>query len=224
MSRPWRSRLPFFFVLLPALIGCPAMSPLAAIDPSGPIQAWAVSSLERVMPGATPQENKPFELFAARGEYESFQVVASGPKGLRGVDLQVSEFSGPGGAMITKGNLALYREHYVPVETSSPYKGGPNPPLGKGWYPDALIPFNTPTRPQYAASQVVYGSVPIDVAPGNTQAFWVDLFVPRDAKPGLYKGQYTVSGANGQIDRSQRAQPAAEDSSGVAPWEGRRAA
>lgn len=175
------------------------MSPLAAIDPSGPIQAWAVSSLERVMPGATPQENKPFELFAARGEYESFQVVASGPKGLRGVDLQVSEFSGPGGAMITKGNLALYREHYVPVETSSPYKGGPNPPLGKGWYPDALIPFNTPTRPQYAASQVVYGSVPIDVAPGNTQAFWVDLFVPRDAKPGLYKGQYTVSGANGQI-------------------------
>lgn len=199
MNRYWRSRLPFFFALLPVLTGCPAMSPLAAIDPSGPIQAWAVPGIARVLPGSPPQDNKPLEVYAARGEYESFQVVAMGAKGLRGVDLQVSDFVGEGGATIGRNNLTLYREHYVPVETSSPDKGGPNRPQGRGWYPDALIPFNSSLRPQYVASQVTYGSVPVDVAPGNSQAFWVDIWVPRDAKPGLYKGQYTVSGANGQV-------------------------
>ncbi|GEM87690.1 DUF4091 domain-containing protein [Meiothermus granaticius] len=194
----WLRRSRLLLVLLPALTGCPAMSPLAAIDPSGPLRVWAVSSLERVMPETPPQENKPIELFAARGEYESFQVVVFGPKGLRGVNLQVSDLSGPGGAVIAKDHLSLYREHYLPVSTPSPHRGGPNRPLGKGWYPDALIPFDSSTRPQYTPDAVVYGSVPIDVAPGNTQAFWIDLYVPREAPPGLYTGQYTVSAANGQ--------------------------
>ncbi|MER3482838.1 MAG: hypothetical protein C4332_06480 [Meiothermus sp.] len=199
MNRYWRPRLPFFFVLLPILTGCPAMSPLAAIDPSGPIQAWAVPGLERVRPDAPPQDNMPIELYAARGEYESFQVIVAGARGLRGVDLQVSDLSGPNGAVISKDNLTLYREHYVLVDKSSPYKGGTSRPEGTGWYPDALIPFNSSVRPQFAANQVVYGSVPVDVIPGNNQAFWVDIFVPRDAKPGLYKGQYTISSSNGQV-------------------------
>ncbi|MBF6593590.1 MAG: DUF4091 domain-containing protein [Thermaceae bacterium] len=194
MNRSWCSRPMFFFVLLPVLTGCPAMSPLAQIDPTGSLQVWAVSSLERVWADAPAQANRPIELFAARGEYQSFQIVAFGSKGVRGLNLQVSDLSGPDGATIGKNNITLYREHYVPVEVNSPYKGGSNRPQGLGYYPDALIPFLNPATDKPITGQAVYGSVPIDIAPGHDQPFWVDVLVPRKAKAGLYKGKYSVSG------------------------------
>ena len=84
-------------------------------------------------------------LAAARGEYESFQIVANGAgKGLGNVNVTVSDLRGPGGQVIPKTNFTLYREKYMHVTSASPNWKGTNQPMGPGWYPDALIPFTDP--------------------------------------------------------------------------------
>jgi hypothetical protein len=138
-------------------------------------------------------------LFAARGEYEPFQVAVRALKdGLTGVRLSVDDLAGPKGKIIPASNISLYREHYVEVKTSSPnYNEKMSVMPGQpGWYPDALIPFIDPAtgRPPEKAEFV---PVPVDVPAGENQPFWVDVFVPRDAVPGRYKGKYTMMSDQG---------------------------
>ena len=97
----------------------------------------------RVGPEDAAREMNQIDLWAGRGEYESFQVIVRGPAGgLAGATISVSALSGPGGQTISKANIHLYREQYVPVAKGSPDRGGTNRPLGPGWYADALIPAN----------------------------------------------------------------------------------
>ncbi len=56
-----------------------------------------------------------------------------------------------------------------------------NVPDGK-YYPDALIPVRSPYRSQIPE--------PDNRVPSQTaQAFWVDVWIPADAKPGVYRGR-----------------------------------
>jgi hypothetical protein len=133
------------------------------------------------------------ELWAARGEYESFQIVANGgSKGLTEVNVTVSDLQGPDGQIIPRTAFTLYREKYVRVTSSSPNWKGSNQPMAPGWYPDALIPFTDPEtgKPLKGAALT---AVPFNLPAGNNQPIWVDLLVPRTAKAGKYKGTYTVS-------------------------------
>jgi hypothetical protein len=71
--------------------------------------------------------------------------VVRGPSGgLTNVNVTVSDLTGPGGAVIPKTSLTLFREQYVSVSQSSPNWGGLNQPLGAASYPDGLIPFTDP--------------------------------------------------------------------------------
>lgn len=159
---------------------------------------WAVSGMERIGRDEPARSSAPIELYAARGEYEPFQVAVRAPReGLTGVSLAVSELRGPDGAVIDGENLTLYREHYVEVRDASPDSGGTNRPLGLGWYADALIPFETPDY-QKPTSGATLQAVPVSVAGEQNQPFWVDIFVPRDAAPGPYRGTFTVSSDQGQ--------------------------
>ncbi|RIH87927.1 hypothetical protein Mlute_00801 [Meiothermus luteus] len=172
------------------LAGCPA--PRAAIDPQGPIQAWATDSLERVRLEDPPRPLEPLTLYAARGEVESFQVVLSGPRGIKSAWLEVSPLRGPGGAVIGPENLTLYRQHYVEVREPSPSLDDQNRSQGAGWYPDALIPFEAPGGR--------YRAVPVDVSPKQNQPFWVDIAVPRGVPAGTYEGSYRVLSENGSLE------------------------
>ena len=134
-------------------------------------------------------------LWAARGEYESFQVVVRAPAGgLKNVNVATSDLAG-GRGHIPKANLMLYREHYMQIKHGSPDRGGSNRPLGPGWYPDALIPF---TGDKYIApKQARLRAVPFDLAQSSNQPIWIDIFVPRDAAQGQYKGVVTTTSDNG---------------------------
>jgi hypothetical protein len=138
-------------------------------------------------------------LSAARGEYESFQIVASGAAhGLTNVNVTVSDLKGPGGQMIPRTDFTLYREKYMHVSSSSPNWKGSNQPMGPGWYPDALIPFTDPeTGKPLSGARLT--AVPFDVKAGNNQPIWVDLLVPRSAEPGKYTGTYTVTSNEGNF-------------------------
>ena len=134
----------------------------------------------------------------ARGEVQSFQIVASGDKsGLAKVDVKVSDLRGPDGAVISRSAFTLYREKYMQVTSSSPNWKGTNQPLGPGWYADALIPFADPETGK-PLSGARYTAVPFEVKAGLNQPIWVDLSIPRSTAPGQYSGTYTVSSNQGE--------------------------
>ena len=165
--------------------------------PSFPV--WVIASVERAGPTDLPVAQTSAELYAARGEYEAFQVVIQAPNGgLTGVNLTASDLTSDASDVIDHSNLTLYREQYVYVDKASADWGGPNSSRGPGWYPDPLIPF---TDPQTGNPPVggTYRAVPFDLTAGTNQPIWIDVFVPRDAVPGQYSGVIDVTGDQGRV-------------------------
>lgn len=162
---------------------------------SGPV-VWAVPALTRVARDEAAENQREIALWAARGEYESFQVVVRAPAGgLKNVNVAISDLMGERGR-ITKASLTLYREHYLQITHESPDRGGTNRPLGPGWYPDALIPFTTTSGGSLRPA--ILRAVPFDLAPSMNQPIWIDVFVERETLPGRYSGTVTVTSDEGQ--------------------------
>jgi len=154
---------------------------------------WVTHGTTRVKPDATPEGNKTVVIKAARNEYEPFQVILQSQENLKGVDVEVSDLVGTAGRQIGKENITLFREHYLHVRV--PSSRCDNPP---GWYPDALIPFVNPITGERVQSQsqrdpLRFVAAPFDIWKGINQAIWVDVFVPKDATHGDYKGNLTVT-------------------------------
>src|ERR1700676_596526 len=157
---------------------------------------WVAAALTRVGREDAPVDSSPIALWAARGEYESFQVIVRAPAGgLTRVKVEASALADGPKRVISESNLTLYREHYVHVTHGSPDRGGSHRPLGPGWYPDALIPLLETDNTEKAAAE--RKTVPFDLGAASNQPVWVDVFVPRNAEPGQYRGPITVSSDQG---------------------------
>jgi len=163
---------------------------------------WVVDSLQRVGPSDGAGSASSISLYAAKGESESLQVIAKAPSnGMSISDVVASDLVGPGGSLISRQNIALYREYYVNVTKPSPDFGTGNRPQGAGWYPDALIPFVDPAT-GLPPSRASYDAVPYNVSGGKNAPFWVDINVPRNAVPGSYRGTITVKSSSGSFNVS----------------------
>ncbi len=163
-------------------------------------EVWVVESpLHRVMPAEAPGELTRADIYAARGEYQAFQIaVHARDKALTVTNVSVTDLAGP--EVIPCRDALVYREWYVTVKEHSPtYNGPPNLPItNENTFPDALIPFidaATGTRPV----ESTYKPVPFDVPAGHNGVIWVDNFVPRNAKPGDYAGSYIVTTNQGSF-------------------------
>lgn len=173
------------------------MASALASTHNGPT-VWVIPSLQRVGPNDPAGSTILARLFAARGEYESFQIVVQAPAGIRltNVNVNVSDLTTPNGRNIPKSNITLFREQYVQVTKSSPDWGGPNRPLGNGWYPDGLIPFVDPKTGEPSTGNGLRAA-PFDLAARTNQPIWVDIFVPRSSAAGQYTGAFTVTSDQG---------------------------
>ncbi len=173
----------------------PVMLVLAGQPSAAAPHVWVVSSLERVAPDAAPGTGHEVLLYAARGEYESFQIVIrASDGGLTNVNVSAPDLVGQGGSRVARSNITLYREHYVYVSKSQ--HGGQNRSEGPGWYPDGLIPFVDPaTGADLVGAEL--DAVPFDLASGRNQGIWVDVFVPRNASAGRYSGTFVVTSDQG---------------------------
>jgi len=125
-------------------------------------------------------------LLAARNEVVAFQIVLRPDGPVKGVTLEPTDLTGEAGRIGAK-NVTMFRQWYIHV-TKSTVKHA----LGDGWYPDPLIPLRLGTER--------FGG-PLDIPdPRNkidrqtNQAVWVDLYVPGNTKPGLYKGAIRIGG------------------------------
>ncbi len=109
-----------------------------------------------------PTTRNPLSLAGARGGYVSFHLVVKLPEG--------GEFELAANLEDRSGKLQLdlFREWFHYVESDRKY------------YPDALIPASLPFR-----SRIPDPDNRIDKQ--SAQAFWVDIWIPPDAVPGLYR-------------------------------------
>ncbi|MGB8481469.1 MAG: DUF4091 domain-containing protein [Acidobacteriaceae bacterium] len=179
----------------------------------GPIVWVAPSSLVRIAPTEKPGKTRAAVIYAARGETQSFQVAVHAPgNGLNDVDFSVSNLYRirkdglPGedrdarNDIISRENLALYREKYMTVlEHSATWNGPPNLPITDiDTFPDALIPFIDPATGKLPRGGS-YIAAPLSLACGHNAVFWVDVLIPRDQKAGQYLGSYTVTTDHGSV-------------------------
>lgn len=159
--------------------------------------------------GAVPKENllnknwiyngNRVSLYAARGEYISFQLVITNDTDstLQGISVDMTSFKN--GDSHLRIPPELFLEWAVEVKT--PSTGYVKASLGKGWYPDALIPLKL----IQSDSSKVTGrwTYPFWLPDFNnridhqrSQVVWVDQYIPFDsleARPGTYMGTISVT-------------------------------
>ncbi|MGC9454830.1 MAG: hypothetical protein ACP5HU_08180 [Phycisphaerae bacterium] len=160
-----------------------------------PPDTWAAGEMYAVTgESARPHDRGVFDpargainISAAANATAAFQLVADADShGARNVRVSVSELSGDDGSKLSAEDVDTYR--VLPVRVTD-YPAwfllrSADPPAPRDYY-DVLVPDGSD-----AAGE------PWDVAPGERFVAWVDIRVPRDTPPGLYRGTVTLSAAN----------------------------
>jgi hypothetical protein len=145
-------------------------------------EVWVAGSTEKVRPSAAARSTTTAEIAAARNEFEAFQVVVTGPASK--VSARASALEGEGRIE----GIRLYREDLIDVKQLSGLDGQ------TGQWPDALVP---------DVDDVVgekRNAFPFDVKAGESRAIWVEVHVPADARPGVYRGTVTIASSEGEAE------------------------
>ena len=176
-------------------------------------RVWALDDGEKIRrddidnPLATDISNEVWKdnkisIFGGRNEIIAFQLMIQSDKdGADRVNVVVGDLVN--GASIIPGSatgsndpynytdryIELFTEHYLNItQRTPPFWGLSNTALPSayytGWIPDCLIPFT---------AQPGKGGAPFSIAGNNNQGVWADILIPKDAVPGIYSGEVTVS-------------------------------
>jgi hypothetical protein len=149
---------------------------------------WAVAATPVVLGSADTMEkvfrDEPWKrppaarlmIEAARNEVAGVQLVVAAPsEDIRSAALELSELAGEAGSTIPKANLSWNIVGYVQTEK-------PAYAVSRvGWWPDPLLPAGR-----------------FDVPAGRVQPLWLNVHVPAEARPGLYRGSVTLRLADNQ--------------------------
>ncbi len=169
----------------------------ANVKRNNDLAIWTTHSLDRVRKNRQPESSKDFELYGAKGEYQSFQVVANSKNGnIELTDLTVSDFVGSKDVIESQKYVTVYREHYIKVEENSPQMGDSVKVEGVGSIPDALIPVVDPSTGKRLSGNR-FDAFPYTLTPEECQPFWIDVEIPRNAKAGEYTATYVLHTKNG---------------------------
>ena len=145
-----------------------------------PSNVWVTGSLAKISPQATP--GPMHWRFAARNEFESFQIhVRAGANPMQ-LNATISDFvNAQGGAIAADPNITLSREAYLNVKTVTDLNSTP------GLTPDALIPARDPYFRQ------ARNAFPIPIPPHETRSVWIDVYVPQKTVSGYYSATVTLN-------------------------------
>lgn len=167
-------------------------------------------------------------LFGARNEVVSFNlVIEAGSRGASGISVEFDSLTGPGSARISsrqakKDSLFDYRgrnievfhvgylqikglsrlgydptydERHVPVSMRLPYKVSGGRAVSNGsfserpganrYFPDIAVPIEAVSR--------------FDIKGGENQSVWVDVYIPKESKAGVYRGALKIRSAGGVL-------------------------
>ncbi len=192
LTWPCRYSRAVLLLLLLAAAGCPdnkLVTPVhtGSSQPSGGSAAAAdlrfgvLSPNLKVRPADQPKTATGASLKAARNELEAFQIVFTAPGPVTGVAVRLAKrLTGPNGATLPDGSVVLYRVAYYRVAAPSNTEGA-----SRRW-PDPLIP----AVDTYVGQK--RKAFPFDVPKGESRVVWVDILVPKAARPGHYEGRLDV--------------------------------
>jgi hypothetical protein len=141
------------------------------------------SACKFVLPGQVVDDEDPVAaLFAARNEYETFQILLQADRDAPShVELRRNPLSKSNGDVIDEAAIDIFFVHYARVDV-------PSDSMGRaGLWPDALVP--------------IVG--PISLPVGIPLAIWVRVRVGPRCGPGLYRGNIEIV-AKGQSIRTIR--------------------
>jgi hypothetical protein len=155
------------------------------------LRIWTTSQTRHVLRSESPGDARDVRLFAARNEWRGFQILVRSDAAVQKLTVQPADLTGPDGAVIKADTARLYRQHQTEI-TRGTYR---NDAFKADFYPDALIPFAHPVANKPLAG-ARFAAIPFDLPAEQTHGFWIDVYVPGDAKPGAYRGTYRVSGEN----------------------------
>jgi hypothetical protein len=182
---------------------------------------WAVDDGERIKktelnhPLATSPENPVWDgtrisLFGGRNEVVAFQLILQGnATGATAVNVTLDSLHTPGPPAYTIRNtggfgdpynytgkrIEMFVQQYMNIteRTNASYiwwsAARPLPDAEfTGLQPEILVPFEAPS----GARAHGQGGAPFSVAASQNQGVWVDVYIPRDARPGRYTGSIAV--------------------------------
>jgi hypothetical protein len=146
---------------------------------------WFVDSLTKVFPEDAALKNQlvKADFLGARNSHVSVQWVLRTRQRVADASVEVTGFQGSGGNSITAQVRAV---GYV-VVSSNTYKT----PSSEIIHPaPALFP------------DVLLEKFPITLEPDKTQAIWITLSIPSEAKPGEYRGQLVLKAGGAERARN----------------------
>ena len=133
---------------------------------------------------------KKLRLHGGRNEMVAAQLMLAAKQDLKNVNVEIGDLKGPQ-VIPANPNIQLYQEMYQYVSEGKWFNS-----LGNGWvwdktqafpdqkwYPEILAPFNDPFGPEH---KPVGAPFDIKIANGPNQGVWIDIYIPRDAAPGVY--------------------------------------
>jgi hypothetical protein len=173
------------------LVAALALTALAATA-QAELKVWTLTETRRVLRDEPPGAGKDVTIQLARNEWRGFQILVRSEEPVKGINVVPGDLAGPAGVILAASDARLYRQHQMQISVGT-YR---NKDFKRGWYPDPLIPFDHPlTRRPLGDAKIK--AAPFDLPAGETHGFWVDLYVPADAKGGTYRGTYKVTAAGG---------------------------
>lgn len=132
------------------------------------------------------------KLHGARNEMVAAQLMLTAAADVKQINVSIGDLQGPG-TITARPNLELSLELYQFVADGSWGWGPPSKMLpGKLWYPEVLVPFQDPYSP---GPRPVGAPFDIQTANGKNQGVWIDLYIPKTARPGTYRAPVRVTAA-----------------------------
>jgi hypothetical protein len=192
-----------------------AIALLAAAAPTraGVASVWAVGDGDKIAhvqsplrTGSAAWDGRAVRLFGARNEVLAFQVIVQaddhgiaatsvGLSELRHGDARIAYAPPASDPSLSAGRpIQLYSVNDMKVTEESHASwawepGSPAAPKGTvGWQPVQLVPEN---------ARAGRGGFPVRIAPGELQAFWIEVYTGRGRPAGTYEGTVSIA-ADGQ--------------------------
>ena len=155
---------------------------LLAAGSASAAQVWVAPAAQKIRPAMQPPAGATAaaKIAAAKNEFESFQVVVTGPAS--GVSMSLEGLSDGAGHVISGREVVLYREALLNVTAQTGGDGA------TGWWPDALVPDVDPIAGEKR------NAFPFDVPAGESRAVLVDVHAPQGTPAGTYTGVLHVTG------------------------------
>ncbi len=151
-------------------------TPTPTAPPEPAVRVWFAYNTENFMQDQDYSQilagrDNVLRMHSLKGETESAQFIVTPKEKVDAYSFEIKELVTDSGDKIGKSKIEIFYEWYVTLENTY------NPDSYFGNYPDALVPAKAMKR---ARSNVIEA--------GNNQGIWVNVNVPADAEPGMYKG------------------------------------